>query len=133
MKKLDRFKVELNVINCSIWVYIGDDIKDAVERNKDHYNEITGYKSEDLIQDPTEISGCVFDEMVDFNANFSSALMLIRSNITAGEIAHETNHAINRIFSRIGHKPKRDNDEIQSYYLGHVVDKINDFKNNWNK
>lgn len=46
-----------------------------------------------------------------------------------GVIAHEAKHLVNAIFKDIGHKLDVDNDEVECYLLGHVVDKITDFLN----
>lgn len=41
-----------------------------------------------------------------------------------GHLAHEAVHAVNMIFSVIGHEPTAENDEVQAYMVGHIVSEV---------
>lgn len=58
------------------------------------------------------------------NDNDSEAFIFITSSSTSGTIAHESSHAIYRIFEFYG---LDFDDENFAYHLGFVVDKITDF------
>ena len=45
-------------------------------------------------------------------------------HVSYGMIAHECNHAVNMTFKHHGTKLDIDNDEHQSYYLEHLVNKV---------
>lgn len=52
---------------------------------------------------------------------------------TAGTIAHEAKHLVNKIFQDIGQELDLENDEAECYLLGWIVDEIYKLKKQYNE
>lgn len=61
--------------------------------------------------------------------NFYIALDTSKNHPSPGLIAHECKHLINFIYVHIGQKLDPVNDELECYFLGYLVDKINKLLN----
>lgn len=49
--------------------------------------------------------------------------------ITPGVIVHESVHAKNMVFERIGHRQKDNNDETEAYFVEYIFNEVNNFYN----
>jgi len=110
--KLDIFRAVLEIIICSDLDYANNKLK-RVDCEKDFFKGTAG-------------------STFDFD-NQGWSLIMLKSNVGINEVTHEANHFINYLFLKIGYKPKTKNDEIQSYLLGYVSEKIEKILNKHKK
>ena len=113
-KKIDLEKMfTYSVFGTVIVCIITDNPNKSLEkRNIDQYAR--NFKNEDLA---INCEGFVFEALYNY-------YIVLNPNATPGLIAHESSHAISRMFSDRGIKADFNNDEIFAYYLGHLVDGI---------
>lgn len=57
----------------------------------------------------------------------NTAVMFNETHCTPSIIAHEAKHVVNYIFTDIGYKLDNDNDEMECYFLGWVVDQLHKY------
>lgn len=52
--------------------------------------------------------------------------IILREDVKISTIAHESYHAMNKIYSELGHTIDQENDEVGAYLLGWITQKVYD-------
>lgn len=61
------------------------------------------------------------------------ALCFLKPHVDVETISHEANHLFNFLCEDVGYKPKRKNDEMQSYHVGWIAKQLENAVKKYNK
>lgn len=113
-KKIDLEKMfHYSVFGTVIVCIITDNANESLEkRNLDQYAK--RFKNDDLV---INVDGFVFEALYNY-------YIVLKPNSTVGTIAHESSHAISKMFSDRGIIADYNNDEVFAYFLGNLVDAV---------
>lgn len=112
---VDKFKFPL--FNSTIWVIIGTTVKYAI----DHMEDIT---CEKIAVDEEKKSISAYTYAYQTEDGKKRYMLFFKPYARPGEIAHEAKHIINILFNWHGQKLSTTNDELECYYLEHLVNKV---------
>lgn len=108
MKK--RFKIP--IYHGTLTVIITDCIKDALDKERINYEG-----------DGSHFHNC-FGVACGNENNYYVIFHNDAESLVPRVIAHEAKHLVNLVFTTVGVKLDRDNDEAECYFLGWVVEQI---------
>jgi len=110
-------KLRLAVYRTSLWVVISPSIRESIDQVEDEINE--------SLELPEDWKRSVYTFAYSYkDSGATRYLLFLRPNAKPGEVAHETKHILNMIFSWNGIRLTTANDEHECYYLEYLVNRI---------
>lgn len=117
MKPILLHKFKLPVFKVTIWVLIGNTVRQAIDYAEDKTSEKIAVEEE-----KKNIKAYTYAyEAEDGKKKY---MLFFKYSAKPGEIAHEVKHLINILFNWHGYKLSITNDEMECYYLEDVVNKV---------
>jgi len=110
-------KFKLPIFGATVWIIISNTLESGIEYARDRTSEII-LKDEEI-----KHTAAYTYAYIDENG-VKRYMLFFTKKSTPGEIAHESKHLVNILFSWHGYKLSLTNDEMECYYLGAIVDKI---------
>jgi hypothetical protein len=109
-------KCKLPVFKATLWIIVGDTVKNAMEFVEDKI-------SEKIIDQNDKKFVRAYMYAYETEKNKRHYMVFFRYTARPGEIAHEVKHVINMLFKWHGVNLSLSNDEMECYYLEILVDK----------
>lgn len=117
MKHILLHKFRLPVFKATVWVLIGNTVRQAIDYAEDK-------TSEKIALDKEKKAIRAYTYAYEAEDGKRKYMLFFKHSAKPGEIAHEVKHLINILFSWHGYRLSISNDEMECYYLEEVVDKV---------
>lgn len=110
-------KLSLPIYNVSFWIVVSKSIHKAIDTIEDMIDN-------QIVKPEDKRSICAYMYAYTDPSGIARIIIFLKPSAKPGEIVHETNHAMNVVFSWCGVKISTSKDEHQCYYLEYMVDKV---------